>query len=99
MLDAQLQSEQADYEDVAVVAVIFRAFPVGSPVRLLVPIGGFAAGTEGVVVSTDGETYEIEIEPDRRILIDMDAIRALRTEEDAITEPGAGSGSPFEAAS
>jgi hypothetical protein len=43
-------------------------------VRLLVKTGGFAAGTEAVVVSVDRGVCEIEIEPGRRLSVDAGAL-------------------------
>ncbi len=42
--------------------------------RLLVKTGGFAAGTEAVVVSVDRGVCEIEIEPGRRLSVDAGAL-------------------------
>jgi hypothetical protein len=55
-------------------------YAVGSRVRLLAKISGFAAGTEAVVVSVIGHECEIEIDLGRRLVIDCDALAPAEAE-------------------
>lgn len=49
-------------------------FSVGSRVRLLSQIGDYPGGTEGVVVSLDGDVCEVEFELGRRYVIQCAAL-------------------------
>jgi hypothetical protein len=49
-------------------------FKIGERVRLLSRIGDHPAGTEAVVISVTGDVCEIEIEPERRLTIDCNAL-------------------------